>query len=356
LPEDTAERNGSTCDVEMKSEDSSAAPSSASSPYAAARILALRCPATGSKANYMYVHSSGSSSTSSGGVLCEISRVAGRIPPGRRDPAPSSWFIDESVKSDGSMLVTTPVDPVFILLDILSTGRSAEQMGKFSPFSQIIEQVIPAFPHYRYLLGLFNASLMETLCEVNSDYGPDMLLVRLDEKKVASWLEKKVKAIVGALKGIPEFADEARGCSVAPELQSIVGSQTSAKKELGVQDLDEDALKRSAMQFLVEYLPRTWQEKLAAANGTTLKAIVEDENHANKENGKKRKTWEEKHGYGNQNDKLHRMLLGQDINQNNGAAAKAKPEVKSAASQGVKRLKKVNTKGMRKMSAFFKRK
>ena len=62
-----------------------------------------------------------------GGRLLELTRV------GSPASAPSSWFLDQHVKSDGSALVATEVDPVFLLLPLLEANG-----GRFSPLHQYL--------------------------------------------------------------------------------------------------------------------------------------------------------------------------------------------------------------------------
>lgn len=53
--------------------------------------------------------------------ICEINRAIER---------PSSWFVDDTVDDDGSLYIATPIDPLFILLQLLEKHR--KQVSKLS--------------------------------------------------------------------------------------------------------------------------------------------------------------------------------------------------------------------------------
>ena len=76
-----------------------------------------------------------------GGAALELTRVASPA------TAPSSWFLDQSVKSDGSILTATRVDPVFFLLPVLEACG-----GRFSPLHQVLSSAPGG--DCRALLGL----------------------------------------------------------------------------------------------------------------------------------------------------------------------------------------------------------
>ena len=327
------------------------------------RIVQLRCPSTQLAASYCIVKASKNGSATSSlaesaaATIFEVNRAEASS--ARR---PRSWFIDDHVQSDGALTISTPVDPAFILLDILSSNRNAEERSKYSPFSQIIERSMASFPHYRHLINAFPESAMASLCDVNSDYGPDMLLVRLNEDKVMRWMGKKVAAIAQVLRGCDEIAMRARGSAAAPGYEALAIKDKNAK-------VDEGHIEKVACQVLFEYLSPEWQARLAEARKTSVSDIKSSEggdimgkeNQATAASAVEKKPWEEcaQSGVSKYIDVLYgrQQHVGQTASGGGGPNADQKRKKQSAVeSRAVKRLKKVSTKGMSKLSAFFTKK
>ena len=327
------------------------------------RIVQLRCPSTQLAASYCIVKASKNGSATSSlaesaaATIFEVNRAEASS--ARR---PRSWFIDDHVQSDGALTISTPVDPAFILLDILSSNRNAEERSKYSPFSQIIERSMASFPHYRHLINAFPESAMASLCDVNSDYGPDMLLVRLNEDKVMRWMGKKVAAIAQVLRGCDEIAMRARGSAAAPGYEALAIKDKNAK-------VDEGHIEKVACQVLFEYLSPEWQARLAEARKTSVSDIKSSEGGdiKGKENQATAASAVEKKTVGRVRSErrfqVHRRAVrktaarGPDGVGGGGPNADQKRKKQSAVeSRAVKRLKKVSTKGMSKLSAFFTKK
>nr|CAD7577417.1 unnamed protein product [Timema californicum] len=101
-----------------------------------------------------------------------------------------SWFIDESVKSDGKMHLSTPIDPIFLVLPYL---RKASQV---MPLEQILKD--EEFPETERLL---HAAGLKHLTQVADRRGDDELCAyKYNEEKALSWLQRKAERVAEVLK------------------------------------------------------------------------------------------------------------------------------------------------------------
>lgn len=112
-----------------------------------------------------------------------------------RPAAPASWFIDQSVKSDGGVLVATPFDPVFLLLAPLERNG-----GRMSPLYQYLGSeggADGAGTDLRVLLQLGDSlhTKLAAVCDVEDGIleGPEHRMYRLNESKLLSWLTHRVR-------------------------------------------------------------------------------------------------------------------------------------------------------------------
>lgn len=100
-----------------------------------------------------------------------------------------SWFIDEHVKSDGKMHLSTPIDPIFLVLPYL---RKSQQV---MPLEQILRD--EDYPETSRLARCHNLKL--TL--VADRKGDESLLAyKFNEEKTMEWLQKKVDRVAEILK------------------------------------------------------------------------------------------------------------------------------------------------------------
>lgn len=100
-----------------------------------------------------------------------------------------SWFIDDNVKSDGKMHLSTPIDPIFLILPYL---RKSQQ-------TQPLEQCLwdEDFPETSRLAHCQNLKL--TL--VADRKGDESLQAfKYNEEKTLSWLKRKVERVSDILK------------------------------------------------------------------------------------------------------------------------------------------------------------
>nr|CAD7199253.1 unnamed protein product [Timema douglasi] len=156
-----------------------------------------------------------------------------------------SWFIDESVKSDGKMHLSTPIDPIFLVLPYL---RKASQV---MPLEQILKD--EEFPETERLL---HAAGLKHLTQVADRRGDDELCAyKYNEEKALSWLQRKAERVAEVLKQ--------KGIAVSSGAMSANFVKSCSK-----QDADTGGVRavRSTLKYahgmLSEYLPEDLSLKL----------------------------------------------------------------------------------------------
>uniref|UniRef100_A0A7S3PPH5 Ribonuclease H2 subunit B wHTH domain-containing protein n=1 Tax=Aplanochytrium stocchinoi TaxID=215587 RepID=A0A7S3PPH5_9STRA len=130
---------------------------------------------------------------------------------------------------------------------------------------------------------------LENICEVNDQYGEDMILVKLVESKVIQWLKKKVKKISAHFENqshesqdyttneddkpfipgaqVPGFN---MGVTKRAEAPNIEAENRSKKVDA---ELERECI-LMAIGFLSEYVSASWREKLFTEYETSLSEIM----------------------------------------------------------------------------------
>jgi len=181
------------------------------------KILKLRHPRTGEAAHYLL--NSGSSK------LNEILAFREEL---------RSWFIGDRIVEDGSLLLSTPVDPTFIILPYLMKA------DKNVPLDDLLDD--PDFPHFQFI-----SSLSAGLSNVGQQLGDkDLNVWKYNEESCLDWLARKVKAVSAVLES--QQIDVTGGAAS----HSITSTGTSVE------------YLRYGMGIVCEYLPVDLQEKLAS--------------------------------------------------------------------------------------------
>jgi len=98
-----------------------------------------------------------------------------------------TWFIGERIVDDGSLLLSTPVDPTFIILPSLIRAE------RNVPLEDLLDD--PKFPHLNKI-----ASLSCGLSKVAQQLGDaDLNVWKFDEEKCLAWLSEKVEVVAKVL-------------------------------------------------------------------------------------------------------------------------------------------------------------
>lgn len=105
------------------------------------------------------------------------------------DEGKRSWFIDDNVKSDGKLHLSTPIDPIFLILPYLRKSQLAQ------PLEQCLWD--EDFPETSRLAQCKNLKL-----SLVADRKGDETLqaFKFNEEKSLKWLQKKVERVVDVLK------------------------------------------------------------------------------------------------------------------------------------------------------------
>jgi len=125
-------------------------------------------------------------------VLCELNR---------HSPKYGSWFVGDAVVSDGSLLLATPIDPLFCLLPGLE--RNAARNPSFMPLDSLLDEA----GEVREALGPLLLALEEqALCLCATKKAGGETYYRFDESRALAWLGCKVRALASSLGGLELYA------------------------------------------------------------------------------------------------------------------------------------------------------
>ncbi|XP_065350698.1 ribonuclease H2 subunit B [Cloeon dipterum] len=102
-----------------------------------------------------------------------------------------SWVIDDHIQSDGKVHLSTPVDPLFLVLPYLM--KSA---GRFEPLDQLLQD--EDFPETKRLLQCISHKQLRHISDVK-DVG-DESYYKFNEDRAIKWLMKKSKKVCDVLK------------------------------------------------------------------------------------------------------------------------------------------------------------
>lgn len=103
-----------------------------------------------------------------------------------------SWFIGDQVQSDGSLILTAIVDPLFLVLPYLI---KAEKSGKFMTIDQIVTD--DDFPECHRLYKTAGISELHQVADTKGD--DDLRVYRYNKEKALSWLQGKVDKLADVL-------------------------------------------------------------------------------------------------------------------------------------------------------------
>lgn len=158
-----------------------------------------------------------------------------------------SWFLDDTVCSNGKIYLTTKIDPLFIFLQYLEEHSKT----RAQPLEQLLEGSAEIF-----------SSVLKTdqMKLVADQKGSDELKAFMyNEEKTLKWLKKKFKLIEDSLRQ-----------------QNIISSGASSmnyvKSSTDTEAVDEDALAEAALGIISEYISLDLIEKLDNIYGISQKS------------------------------------------------------------------------------------
>lgn len=307
------------------------------------------------------------------------------------------------VKSDASLFVATPIDPLFLVLPAL-TAQCKEEKQRFLEADEYFDIMVASSPHYRPLLQ--NAQIkakmearMKAVCDTVNAGDETMYRINLDE--LLAVLVQKCRAMVD--KGLPKSLEEVRirkalEKPLASKLRDIVDEDEVPTAETDTKSQPSLVTEESAM-FTVSgaatgiITPEKEEEKIDAPEeivdalrmqtaytfivasyiSNSLISLLERKINASAESNPLSKHMAALEEHLRELKELREKAalsrsLGdfshkREYNEEGEARAEKKRKLeeeeklkKKNMSQGVKKLMKVDTKGMKKMSDFFKKK
>ncbi|KAK0078998.1 hypothetical protein PV325_001865 [Microctonus aethiopoides] len=150
-----------------------------------------------------------------------------------------SWFIDDNVKSDGKMHLSTPIDPIFLVLPYLRKSQHV------MPLDQCLRD--EDYPETQRLLRCQNLKL-SLVADRRGD--ESLQAYKYNEEKTLAWLQKKVERVTEILRQ--------KSVHVAQGAVSATYVKSSSKYEAGT---DSEYL-RYAHGIVSEYLTEELAKKL----------------------------------------------------------------------------------------------
>lgn len=290
-------------------------------------------------------------------------------------PYYGSFFVGSRVISNGALHTLTRIDPLYFLLHQLSQHS---QVHSWQPLDQLdVNQTVVS--------ALSNESQWKHVCGIKK-LGDDLILYKFSEDKALQWLIQKQKATVEVVKQQLLYSKQQDCLAMQQLFQSQGGGAFSNSFRLGEDDDDKEqqehqlnvnsntttsnsnkattiqltnaelqAAKEASVDIVCEYLSPEWQDKLKTHFGFALLMVKESDEETNTTTNNKKRAralWEANPGQ-NDADDLLQFTMGTTSGEScksESLKTKKKPPPTTA---GLKRLQKVNTKGMKSLSSFF---
>lgn len=301
----------------------------------------------------------------------------------------ASYFVGSRIISNPELYVTTRVDPLFFALShfyrIVKKGdEQSDKLDKWQPWDQALAE-LPT-PILRALgldptlniNGIKEVGQLGHLLDVSDMCGDDLLLCKFSEESALKWLVAKFNQALEALRTRQlqrkrrdlERREEmsVSGGAKSSSFNMVTEEDTGKKKEEEGTDLpkednevivilsskEEESLRAGSLQLICDYIPVEWRQKLTKELGMAEADWKgkSKTSSANNEEQPARASWEGNHGQEDA-DALLAYTMGTNASDKSSGASDNKNATKNAQSAGLKRLAKVNKKGMKSLSSFF---
>ncbi|OWZ22612.1 hypothetical protein PHMEG_0002661 [Phytophthora megakarya] len=169
-----------------------------------------------------------------------------------------SWFIGNSVVQDGGVMVFSPIDALFVLLDAAWTQRAR--------FMSVYDLLARDNNTWLLQLSTLHQEQIETLCDVQAvggEEGVDNLYVKINETKATNWLKAKVEKVATVLAKQEMEANAKAAAATAIDarvnLPGVPHEETQGK-EKQVEDISGHY--REAIDIVGNYLSNEWIDLL----------------------------------------------------------------------------------------------
>ena len=215
-----------------------------------ARLFALTHPRTGAAVQFVRA----------GDALLQVHRF-------RDGAVPRSWLVGgqmEMVLEDGSLLIATPFDPLFLLLAHLDRGRFTPLSDALSgPHAAALEQHVASLPGIQRRLG--------SICEVKEI--DDESYVRCSDAKLLAWLRRKTDALTRHLQENKLVGPTAAAAASLSQFDEPVAASPAAGDSASQVEKEARLL---ALSLVCDCLPEGGAEQVAllASYSVTAEAVA----------------------------------------------------------------------------------
>ncbi|KAL3756671.1 hypothetical protein ACHAWU_002574 [Discostella pseudostelligera] len=318
----------------------------------------------------------------------------------------ASYFVGSRIISNPLLHISTRIDPLFFALShfqrILSKNDvGAEKLAKWQPYDQVVgllpSTILRALnldPNLT-INNIHEVGQLSHILDVSDMCGDDLILCKFSEERTMQWLLQKFHRSVEALR-VRLNEKRQRAMLKKKELSNMQGGAGAysssfvvaeeengdAPKDAAIKDSggeismdsdtltneEEHCLKVAGLQLLCDYIPAEWKRKLCKEVGlddmdwmgkkkpqkSSVATNGEDSNIAG-EKKRSRAAWEGTIGQDDA-DALMQYTQGSGGGKSSSSVSVTpgkKSSVQEAKSVGLKKLAKVNTKGMKSLSSFF---
>jgi hypothetical protein len=284
-----------------------------------------------------------------------------------------SFFVGSRVISNGALHIATRMDPLYFVLHSLSKDiqQQKQKQNQWQPLDQldIPNSVQEALCH--------DLNQYKHICSVKK-LGDDLILYKYSQENAMKWLVKKQEQVLIILKQQLLHAKQENKASTQQLISQGGGAFSNTfhlvpdndndtnhsqnnndnnnndKSEVVLSSTELQIAKEQSVQVVCEYLSSEWQTKLLSHLNMT-RVMAEhapdaDSNKASTSLKRSRECWETTTPGQYDADNLLQFTMGTGNHTKEEASAAKKQQAKTA---GLKRLAKVNTKGMKTLSSFF---
>ncbi|KDN49784.1 hypothetical protein RSAG8_01849, partial [Rhizoctonia solani AG-8 WAC10335] len=113
--------------------------------------------------------------------------------------APRSWFVGQSVVSNGNLLLMTPIDPAFIFI------LSSKRLAPFKPTDDLIEEAISSYSPpeaHKADIASFMAldcvrKALRQLCETK-DVPQDLTVHKPSTERIIAFIKRRIERVISA--------------------------------------------------------------------------------------------------------------------------------------------------------------
>ncbi|GJQ82803.1 hypothetical protein Trydic_g13505 [Trypoxylus dichotomus] len=153
-----------------------------------------------------------------------------------------SWFIDGTVKSDGKFKISTPIDPIFLMLPYLKKNCSEKAL--------LLDQILhdEKYPEVERLLNCEGLKYLTSISD--KKISGDIVAYKYNEEKTLVMLKKKIDNLVKILKQ--------KNIHLASDAISATFKKVHNEEEI----IDNNIYIRYAVGIVSDYLDEDLSQKL----------------------------------------------------------------------------------------------